>query len=92
MTFLILFALGILVVPLALDASKHGKNNILRRSGRDLLNYPPVQKVLASLHIATERVSTLALSVSSLFIIAFVGYLGLKAIEVMGGFVGIFTR
>ncbi|HVL07914.1 MAG TPA: hypothetical protein VM512_01975 [Burkholderiaceae bacterium] len=92
MAFIVLFALGILVVPLALDFSKHGKNNILRRSGRDLLEYQPVRRVLASLHVATERVSTVALSVSSLVAIAVVGYLGLKVIELFVEVASIFVK
>jgi hypothetical protein len=75
MSFLILFALGALAVPLAVDISRYGNDNILRRSGRDLLKYPAVQKLFRSLHMATKSISMVALTVSSLAIVAVAGYM-----------------
>ncbi|MGZ4162269.1 MAG: hypothetical protein ACXVNF_15945 [Neobacillus sp.] len=46
MTFVILFVAGILVIPVMIDVQKHGRDNIFRRSGRDLLEV----EVIASLY------------------------------------------
>jgi hypothetical protein len=46
MTFVLLFVAGILVIPVMIDVQKHGRDNIFRRSGRDLLEL----EVIASLY------------------------------------------
>jgi hypothetical protein len=39
MIFLLLFTLGILAVPVAWDIARHGRDNILRRSWSELLDF-----------------------------------------------------
>jgi hypothetical protein len=84
MLFIILFTLGGLAMPLALDISKHGRNNILRRSGRDLLNYRRVQSLLRWLNIATERISSLAASMVSIVVLVVLAYVAIKSISLVG--------
>lgn len=83
MLFIILFTLGGLAMPLAFDISKHGRNNILRRSGRDVLNYRHVQALLDWLNIATERVSALAASIVSIALLFILAYVALKSISLV---------
>ena len=80
MLFIILFTLGALAVPLALDIGKHGRDNILRRSGRDVLNYRRVQALLHWLNIATGRVNALVASVASIVVLFVLCYAAFKTI------------
>ena len=82
MLFLILFIAGGMILPVMIDIQKHGGNNIFRRSGRDFLEYEPVQASLKFLHVSAKRVNATVvgtISVVSLFVIL---YLGFKVIDV----------
>jgi hypothetical protein len=92
MLFVILFSLGALAVPLVIDIGKHGADNILRRSGRDVLSYPPVQNALTKLHVATGRVSTITASVTSFAALAVVAYIAIKGISFISHAVIALTR
>jgi hypothetical protein len=81
MLFILLFVLGMLAVPLAVDISQRGRENILVRSGRDLLNYgltfEPVGHFLELIHVTAARLQANAAamtlgSVSSILIMAYV--------------------
>lgn len=84
MIFIILFVIGALAVPVAVDISKHGSNNILRRSGDDLLRYPFVKSITRSLHIAKGRVSAVVLGVGSMVMLLFIVYVGLEGVALIG--------
>jgi uncharacterized Tic20 family protein len=81
MLFILFFSLGVLAVPLAIDIGKRGKDNILRRSGRDVLNYRLVRTALGSLNVATGRVSAFTAGVASLAMLAFLAYATIKGIS-----------
>jgi uncharacterized membrane protein YeaQ/YmgE (transglycosylase-associated protein family) len=42
-TFVLLFVVGMLIIPVMIDIRKHGRDNILRRSDRDLLEFKGVR-------------------------------------------------
>jgi hypothetical protein len=92
MLFVLLFSLGALAVPLAIDISKHGTDNIVRRSGRDVLSYPPVQNTLTKLHVATGRVSAITASVASIAALALVAYVAIKGVSLLSHAVLALTR
>ena len=83
MLFLISFALGALAVPLAWDISRHGRNNILRRSGRDVLQYAPIQALFKRVHIAVERVNTAVVGASIVGALLLLAYVGLRVLDVL---------
>jgi hypothetical protein len=75
--FVVLFMLGALAVPLAIDIGRHGRDNIFSRSGRDLLEYEFVQAFFRNLHIAANGLSAALLTISgvaiSLLLFVYVG-------------------
>jgi uncharacterized Tic20 family protein len=81
MLFILFFSLGVLAVPLAIDIGKRGKDNILRRSGRDVLNYRLVRKVLGSLNIAVGRISAFTAGLASLAMFALLVYVAIKSVS-----------
>jgi hypothetical protein len=96
MLFVILFAIGALAVPLAWDISRKGRNNILQRSGQDLLEHPSVQRFPAS--VRSTRISTslrvargglrpalVGSAMSVAFII--IAYFGIKLLNLLGSVV-----
>lgn len=82
MLFILLFSIGALAVPLAWDIGKRGKENILYRSGRDILAYPRIRGLLESFHFATDRLSRSAVALGSLVLIVAMGY---GALRLIGG-------
>ena len=74
MIFILLFVSGVLIVPFVLDAQKHGADNIFRRSGRDLLNYQPVQATFRVLHVSASGTGTAAVGVAGLVAIVVAAY------------------
>jgi hypothetical protein len=79
----IFFTVGILIVPIVIDSNRHGRDNIFRRSGRDLLEFPAVQKTLKFIHVAKERVNATALSLGSMAVVLVVLYVGVKLLGVI---------
>ena len=92
MLFVILFAIGALAVPLAWDISRRGRNNILQRSGQDLLAHPSTQRISASLRSAriptslrAERGGLSPVLVGSAMSVAFIiiAYFGIKLLNLL---------
>jgi hypothetical protein len=75
MLFVLFFVAALLVVPLAVDAAKHGENHILRRVGADIANLETSKRLLTILHISVSSVrgaiaTTVALGSTVIFVIA----------------------
>ncbi len=87
MLFILLFSVGALAVPLAWDISKHGKDNIIRRSGQDILSYTQILAIFKSVNVATDKVSTAVLGAGSLAILIVAAYLVLR---ILGAIVSLF--
>ncbi|WP_338772151.1 hypothetical protein [Massilia sp. METH4] len=81
MLFVLLFSLGVLAVPLAIDISRRGKDNILRRSGRDVLNYRLVRRGLSAVNVAAGRVSAFTAGLVGLAVVALLVYVAVKGIS-----------
>ena len=83
MLFILFFSLGALAVPLAIDIGKRGADNILRRSGRDILQYRLVRKTLGSFNVAAGKISAFAAGVASLAVLAVLAYVTIKGIAIV---------
>ena len=92
MLFVLLFAAGILIVPVLLDAKQHGGVTIFRRAGRELMEHERVrdglERVRAGLgavSIQTERFGSAIVGIVSavvVIIVVIVGiYIGLTVIR-----------
>lgn len=65
MIFLILFVLGGMIVPTLIDSRRHNGDNILRRSGRELLQLETTQSVLRLLRVTAENANAGAVALVS---------------------------
>lgn len=81
MLFIILFIIGALAVPLAADISRHGSNNIIRRSGEDILEFSWIKGILGLFHVTIERVNTAVLGLVSSAVLLVVAYFLLRLLE-----------
>lgn len=57
MTFVILFVVGMLIIPVMIDIRKYGRDNILRRSDRDLLEFKTVASMVRFFPSLVSRIS-----------------------------------
>jgi hypothetical protein len=46
MAFILIFVVGMLIIPVMIDSRKHPNNNILRRADRDLLEFKVVNSIV----------------------------------------------
>ncbi len=78
MAFVLLFAVGMLVVPIALDIQRYRRDNILRTSGRDILEFPIVASLLGMLGRLGRLVNDLVATIVSFILLILLGYIALK--------------
>ena len=83
MLFIFLFVIGVLAVPLAADISRHGSDNIFRRSGRDVLEFPWIQAIFRFFNVTVSRVNTAAMGLISFFVVLAAGYFLLWLVRVL---------
>jgi hypothetical protein len=83
MLFVLLFVLGMLCIPVMVDTRQHPRDNILRRSDRDLLQF----KIVASIvrHISPSQVHRISEAFPGAVMLSFI--LGLILLM----YVGVFT-
>jgi hypothetical protein len=53
--FVLVFVVGMLVIPVMIDAKQHGGVDIFRRSGQEVLQFQKVQALLRTSRISAER-------------------------------------
>jgi uncharacterized Tic20 family protein len=70
MLFIFLFVLGALTVPLIIDINKNGSNNIIFKSGQEILKFPVLQSVFKSLNIASDKVNVAGKNLNSAITVA----------------------
>lgn len=75
MLFIFLFVVGALTVPLILDINKNGSNNIIFKSGQEVLKYPRIQSVFKSVNVAVDSLNSGTWGVISLCLLGFIIYL-----------------
>jgi hypothetical protein len=75
MLFIFLFVVGALTVPLILDINKNGNNNIIFKSGQEILKYSPIQSIFKSVNVAVDNVNAGTWGVISLCLLGFIIYL-----------------
>lgn len=90
MIFIILFVSGMLVVPLIIDINKHGSDNILVRSSRELLEFESISSIVrfihspqnTSIYVLTKNIFKFALIgvVIALFVVFLYSYITSKFI------------
>ena len=69
MLFVLLFVVGMLVVPFLIDAHQHGGRNILKRSGSEIVAFTGVQGAYRSLGRSVSRVNSAVVSVFALAVL-----------------------
>jgi hypothetical protein len=84
MLFVLLFAAGILIVPVLLDAKQHGGVTIFRRAGRELMEHERVRAGLERVRsglgvvsIQTERFSNAIVGIVGVVVTIFVVIVGI---------------
>lgn len=87
MIFIMLFVIGVLAVPIAWDISRHGKDNILRRSGRDVVEFSKRRTGMQSVGAVTDRVGSVVLGIGALAILMLLFYLALRLVVFIGSII-----
>jgi hypothetical protein len=84
MLFVLFFIAAVLVVPIMIDASKHGENHILRRVGADIANLEVSRKLLGIVHISVASIRggvATVIGIASAFIIVFAAWQILRFLQ-----------
>lgn len=90
MLFIFFFISALLVVPIMLDAAKHGDNHILRRAGSDLANLEASRKLLTALHVSATSIRGMAattVSVAAIVLFFFAGWQVLRIAQYLWDFI-----
>jgi hypothetical protein len=74
MLLVLLIAISLLAVPFMADVQKHGKDNILVRAGRDILEIPAISAVLSRTRVTASRTGELVLASGSVAMLLVVSY------------------
>ena len=74
MIFVLIFMVAMLIVPLTIDIEKHGTDNIVSRSAREVLQLPFVKAPLRSAGVAVETVNALFAGVMTFTVLGLGAY------------------
>jgi hypothetical protein len=88
MLFMAFFMVGALILPLTIDISKNGRDNILVKSGRDILEFPLVRNFTRSVKTAQGRATDSFVALGSFSVALFALFLLYVLLRVIGFLIG----
>jgi len=75
-----------------LDAEKHGRDNIFRRSGRDILTYEPVQATLRMFHLSIRSLNAGVMGALNLGLVVVALFAGLWLLNLLRKIIAYFAN